>query len=220
MCIITLFFFFLMIRRPPRSTLFPYTTLFRSNVANHPSPGQSQIEAGDRLRERAQHEKAPIPAMKSREAIPHAGDQLQRSGNIDHHGENNMPGKNGVAHRCSGLVSVGKDSIPRLKIPAQRRKSIERRYRKRERELPDQSHAKPESRSRSQRFIRNRTQLQPRSPYRCTHVRSSLRAERNPVPLKIRLVLDTAAAAPLRQEISRRTPARSTAPDCSEISPE
>src|SRR5256885_12683110 len=28
-----MFFFFLMIRRPPRSTLFPYTTLFRS----HPS---------------------------------------------------------------------------------------------------------------------------------------------------------------------------------------
>src|SRR4026208_182028 len=28
-----LFFFFLMIRRPPRSTLFPYTTLFRSTIA-------------------------------------------------------------------------------------------------------------------------------------------------------------------------------------------
>src|SRR5258707_3394841 len=27
-----MFFFFLMIRRPPRSTLFPYTTLFRSRV--------------------------------------------------------------------------------------------------------------------------------------------------------------------------------------------
>src|SRR2546430_7698338 len=27
------FFFFLMIRRPPRSTLFPYTTLFRSHPA-------------------------------------------------------------------------------------------------------------------------------------------------------------------------------------------
>src|SRR2546422_3517217 len=26
------FFFFLMIRRPPRSTLFPYTTLFRSQT--------------------------------------------------------------------------------------------------------------------------------------------------------------------------------------------
>src|ERR1041385_3780531 len=29
-----MFFFFLMIRRPPRSTLFPYTTLFRSGVRN------------------------------------------------------------------------------------------------------------------------------------------------------------------------------------------
>src|SRR3712207_7179631 len=28
-----LLFFFLMIRRPPRSTLFPYTTLFRSEAA-------------------------------------------------------------------------------------------------------------------------------------------------------------------------------------------
>src|SRR5690348_18475030 len=28
--IVSLFFFFLMIRRPPISTLFPYTTLFRS----------------------------------------------------------------------------------------------------------------------------------------------------------------------------------------------
>src|SRR2546425_6276269 len=27
---VSIFFFFLMIRRPPRSTLFPYTTLFRS----------------------------------------------------------------------------------------------------------------------------------------------------------------------------------------------
>src|SRR2546422_6069467 len=36
MCIshdlLPLYFFFLMIRRPPRSTLFPYTTLFRSRA--------------------------------------------------------------------------------------------------------------------------------------------------------------------------------------------
>src|ERR1035438_6635683 len=30
LCFFCFFFFFLMIRRPPRSTLFPYTTLFRS----------------------------------------------------------------------------------------------------------------------------------------------------------------------------------------------
>src|SRR5215207_3326797 len=32
MSIVVLFVFFLMIRRPPRSTLFPYTTLFRSGL--------------------------------------------------------------------------------------------------------------------------------------------------------------------------------------------
>src|SRR5258707_8456685 len=31
-----LLFFFLMIRRPPRSTLFPYTTLFRSRIWHIP----------------------------------------------------------------------------------------------------------------------------------------------------------------------------------------
>src|SRR6476660_9974376 len=31
-------FFFLMIRRPPRSTLFPYTTLFRSRPPRRPHP--------------------------------------------------------------------------------------------------------------------------------------------------------------------------------------
>src|SRR2546430_11130014 len=34
-----IFFFFLMIRRPPRSTLFPYTTLFRSLLAGLVFPG-------------------------------------------------------------------------------------------------------------------------------------------------------------------------------------
>src|SRR5260221_14668046 len=34
-----IYFFFLMIRRPPRSTLFPYTTLFRStSPAQAPQP--------------------------------------------------------------------------------------------------------------------------------------------------------------------------------------
>src|SRR2546430_17719274 len=33
-----LFLFFLMIRRPPRSTLFPYTTLFRSSLFSQSGP--------------------------------------------------------------------------------------------------------------------------------------------------------------------------------------
>src|SRR2546430_16681993 len=40
------FFFFLMIRRPPRSTLFPYTTLFRSHAGHRPAyePGRDRMD--------------------------------------------------------------------------------------------------------------------------------------------------------------------------------
>src|SRR3712207_9033800 len=42
LCVNVCYFFFLMIRRPPRSTLFPYTTLFRSpvQIRQDPLPGQ------------------------------------------------------------------------------------------------------------------------------------------------------------------------------------
>src|SRR5215203_7475028 len=49
------FFFFLMIRRPPRSTLFPYTTLFRSQRGSIPAArgelGQTHLELPSRYRE-------------------------------------------------------------------------------------------------------------------------------------------------------------------------
>src|SRR5438477_1835014 len=38
-----MFFFFLMIRRPPRSTLFPYTTLFRSAAAAGRGPPVQKV---------------------------------------------------------------------------------------------------------------------------------------------------------------------------------
>src|ERR1043165_10061510 len=44
------YFFFLMIRRPPRSTLFPYTTLFRSRRVI-----AIEIEMPDRRRARRLH---------------------------------------------------------------------------------------------------------------------------------------------------------------------
>src|SRR3712207_9379594 len=40
-----LFFFFLMIRRPPRSTLFPYTTLFRSSSYTYSKSKRSRKES-------------------------------------------------------------------------------------------------------------------------------------------------------------------------------
>src|SRR2546425_10288682 len=43
------FFFFLMIRRPPRSTLFPYTTLFRSLAPHHAGDELHPGERRDRV---------------------------------------------------------------------------------------------------------------------------------------------------------------------------
>src|SRR2546422_5788695 len=44
------FFFFLMIRRPPRSTLFPYTTLFRSTARSRSSSTRRRSEHRCRTR--------------------------------------------------------------------------------------------------------------------------------------------------------------------------
>src|SRR2546425_12338811 len=63
-----LFFFFLMIRRPPRSTLFPYTTLFRSApdrpAVRRPLGGVARRiggGGGQRLAKRRHERLAPPP---------------------------------------------------------------------------------------------------------------------------------------------------------------
>src|ERR1035437_6722327 len=45
-------FFFLMMRRPPKSTLFPYTTLFRSHCADRDTGDRCWFETGASLIER------------------------------------------------------------------------------------------------------------------------------------------------------------------------
>src|SRR3712207_8870560 len=59
-----LFFFFLMIRRPPRSTLFPYTTLFRSR--------------GQRARRRPEPARAEEVRQRAERAQDQVGDHHQR----------------------------------------------------------------------------------------------------------------------------------------------
>src|SRR2546429_6785657 len=53
-----------MIRRPPRSTLFPYTTLFRSGI--HPHEACLGEEAVDRHRERVAHARWRSTASRSK----------------------------------------------------------------------------------------------------------------------------------------------------------
>src|SRR2546429_9406121 len=63
MLLMQIIFFFLMIRRPPRSTLFPYTTLFRSE----PSDGGSAATGGAGVLSLAAHPVLLYPERVHRE---------------------------------------------------------------------------------------------------------------------------------------------------------
>src|SRR5690606_41687120 len=71
--------FFLLLRRPPRSTLFPYTTLFRSVPVRHrrrPCPGDGPRQGG-RTRPAARSDR-PQPAGRA------AGDRKSTRLNSSH----------------------------------------------------------------------------------------------------------------------------------------
>src|SRR5438270_13593367 len=72
---LTSLFFFLLIRRPPRSPLFPYTTLFRSKVPHHGSLTSSTVPFVEALHPavavvsagRANHFGHPVPEVLERD---------------------------------------------------------------------------------------------------------------------------------------------------------
>src|SRR3712207_9268467 len=79
------YFFFLMIRRPPRSTLFPYTTLFRSadrdQQTEHDRRDAQRVDAqpyrfDDRF-ERG-HEEPAIPACRVTRSEEHTSELQSR----------------------------------------------------------------------------------------------------------------------------------------------
>src|SRR3712207_9016615 len=84
MCTFGSFFFFLMIRRPPRSTLFPYTTLFRSSKAdqrghrNDDQPHQTDHSDGsERYGEADEDCSRPPPAGSGRARSEEHTSELQ-----------------------------------------------------------------------------------------------------------------------------------------------
>src|SRR5260221_8550020 len=73
--LLCLLFFFLMIRRPPRSTLFPYTTLFRSfRPAPSKLPSTSRSRGGQRIH----------PIRRQRAEIHDAADRKSTRLNSSH----------------------------------------------------------------------------------------------------------------------------------------
>src|SRR3712207_7879604 len=86
-------YFMLMIRRPPRSTLFPYTTLFRSPAASASGPWTSETIAGaartddarDGERRRARGGRGPDGARLDRAApTPWRADRKSTRLNYSH----------------------------------------------------------------------------------------------------------------------------------------
>src|SRR2546425_11360879 len=75
-----IFFFFLMIRRPPRSTLFPYTTLFRSSFwkrlerLSTISCATCAIRAADFTPPRMPTAKSPAEARNGRRSEEHTSE--------------------------------------------------------------------------------------------------------------------------------------------------
>src|SRR5438034_4128255 len=60
-------FFFLMTRRPPRSTLFPYTTLFRSSGEDAGSPDRFVRPQSTHYRHRVEEPSMPPSPIRSEE---------------------------------------------------------------------------------------------------------------------------------------------------------
>src|SRR2546430_4647818 len=114
-----------MIRRPPRSTLFPYTTLFRSEQDAEDDDDDQELDQGEALF-RAE---ACLHASDHRELTPSSrGDGGQRLPPIDTFGSCHSHPFGGVVSRKS---PVARDVASGLKAPESRAdSSVEGRWRR------------------------------------------------------------------------------------------
>src|SRR2546426_4993500 len=79
--LVFLLFFFLMIRRPPRSTLFPYTTLFRSLQLQSVANSIDQAETRTRQIERKLKDVEALPEPEEQRSEEHTS-ELQSPCNL------------------------------------------------------------------------------------------------------------------------------------------
>src|SRR5256885_11899249 len=92
-------FFFLMIRRPPRSTLFPYTTLFRSL-------GPRQASAGAEGPRHGRHHPLAAEGIPGapRRAVCHAGARHRRPADLGQSGAERLGDRKSTRLNSSHLV--------------------------------------------------------------------------------------------------------------------
>src|SRR6266566_6721219 len=98
-------FFFLMLRRPPRSTLFPYTTLFRSTRAPTPNTASGSAPAT------AAVATARAPATRTRVACAARGIMMS------------------VSRRCFSSCADSRRITPPVAVLREHRRALRRRQR-------------------------------------------------------------------------------------------
>src|SRR3989454_6575514 len=110
-----------MIRRPPRSTLFPYTTLFRSRRAGPPPPWGERSEDGRRF----------PPRARSRD-VGQVRDVSERRGTEGGDGTDRRAARRVLEGRLRGRQGrraqpVARARRPRGRLPRVRRVDVSRR---------------------------------------------------------------------------------------------
>src|SRR3989449_11513837 len=106
MFFVVLSFFFLMIRRPPRSTLFPYTTLFRSIFTGAPIPAGADAIV---MQEDCAQEGDEVVVKK----VPARGEWIRLTGSDIRAGGEVLPAGLRLRPQDTGLAaSVGIASLP------------------------------------------------------------------------------------------------------------
>src|SRR2546426_12524497 len=80
-----------MIRRPPRSTLFPYTTLFRSVLEHLSFPGE--LRGVENLAEDDAHVQARIPALRVPNRVDEVADLVLRGADVLLLDQDRAPGR-------------------------------------------------------------------------------------------------------------------------------
>src|SRR2546429_3796623 len=95
-----MYFFFLMIRRPPRSTLFPYTTLFRSQPGHAPAYLRTVLH---------DERKQPWHGPRSFDGVRHC--QAKRRAHYGHErgrGRNHLQSEIGRAHVWTPVTATSR----------------------------------------------------------------------------------------------------------------
>src|SRR5690349_22493490 len=96
-----------MLRRPPRSTLFPYTTLFRSDVARSP--------AGVRV---------PVAVARVVGVVGHLGDLLPGAPGARHRGQLAVGRAVGRSEEHTSELQSRRDLVCRLLLEKKKKKQI------------------------------------------------------------------------------------------------